>query len=204
MGRVRVRLRERVRLQRKRVQLNKRHARPWKPVWESEIRGWTANYIRENKWRYEYINEIEDLMQDAYLVFLKVIDSYPRVVEAPHFMAIYKTSIRNAFTDKSREYRRKLELIDETADASYYAGEVFIEPIDMASPLRTLLHNGPEELKLFINFLSDDKNLEQLRAPQRETKGQPRLTFDQRISKLLGIEHFPFKRVLKQFLTSSP
>lgn len=203
MGKVRVRLSKGARLKRKRVQLNKRHVRPWKPSWEPEIRGWTLNYIRENKWRYEHINDVEDLVQDAYLVFLKVTDSYPRVVEAPHFMAIYKTSIHNAFTDKSREYRRKLALIDESVDASDYTGEMYVEPIDMTSPLRTLLHNGPEELKLFINFLSDDKNLEQLRAPQREAKGQPRLTFDQRISKLLGIEHFPFKRVLKQFLTSS-
>lgn len=203
MGRKRIRLeRRRVRLERKRIQLNKRVVRPWRPSWENEIRGWTINYIAKNKWRYEAINDFEDLLQDAYLVFLKVAETYPRVVEAPHFMSLYKTSLTNAFTDKAREYGRKVALIDEAVDTATCVETVSVEPDVVSGPLLALLNNGPEELRLFMDFLGDDANLERLREPQREVKGQPRMTFDQRISKLLGVEHFPFRSTLKQLLAS--
>lgn len=189
---------------RARVRLSKRHVRIWKPRWDPEIKGWSFNYIRKNKWRYEHTNDYEDLMQDAYLVFLKVCEAYPRVIDPPHFMSLYKTSLRNALSDKAREYERKLGLIDEGVSfdpldpsSQKSAGEVYGE-----GPLLALLNSGPPELKLLVNLLKDDTSLEELRKPQRAAKGEPRLNFDQRVSKFLGIDSFPFRQTLKQLLSA--
>ena len=185
-----------------RVRLSNR-VQIWKPRWEPEIRGWSFNYIQKNKWRYEHTNDIEDLMQDAYLMFLRVSDSYPRVVDAPHFMALFKTSLRNMLADKAREYERKLHLIDEgvvfdplSQEELTTTGLTFSE-----GPLAALINAGPPELKMFFKFIQDDGHLEELRKPQRASRGEPRMNFDQRLSKLLGIGTFPFRDTLRQMLT---
>jgi len=189
---------------RTRVRLTRRLVNVWKPKWEPEIKGWAFKYIQKNKWRYEHINDIDDLMQDAYLVFLKVADAYPRVVDAPHFMSLYKTSLRNMLTDKAREYERKLGLIDENTAFDPLEPESFRDlGSDMnEGPVFALLRNGPPELRMFLDLINDDEKLSELRKPQRTRRGEPRLNFDQRISKLLGIEYFPFRQQIKQLLAS--
>lgn len=185
----------------KRVRLPKR-IEIWRPRWEPEIRNWSLAYIRKNKWRYEHINDVADLIQDAYVVFLKVSDSYPRCVEPSHFMALYKTSLRNMLFDKSREYERKLNLIDEykclddTSDVPAPQMHGFGE-------LSAMISNGPPEIKMFMSFIQNDDNLVKLREPQRTKRGEPRLNFDQRVARLLGIGKFPFKDTLKQLLSST-
>lgn len=190
-----------------RVRLNRRKAFPWKPTWEPEISGWAFNHIQKNMWRLESINDIEDWMQDAYLVFLKVQETYPRVVEAPHFMALYKTSLRNYLHDKSREYTRKQGIIDEGFDPED-TSEVGDKP-DLTlgvshndGPLMALIANATPELKLLLHFIQDDVNLAELCKPQRARRGEPRLTLDAKLSQLLGISHFPFRNALKRLLST--
>lgn len=191
---------------RERVRLPRRVA-VWKPKWEPEVKGWAFKYIRDNKWRYETINDIDDLMQDAYLVFLKVADAYPRVVEAPHFMALYKTSLSNYLTDKAREYGRKLDLIAEEHvfddPASPTKEDLSLNTAHNEGPFYALIASGPPELQMLLAFMQDEGNLAELQKPQRKRRGQayPRLNFDQRVSKLLGIENFPFKETFKQLLS---
>lgn len=194
---------ERVRLpKRERVRLPKRVV-VWKPKWEPEIRGWTVNYVSKNKWCYEHTNDFEDLMQDAFLVFLKVCESYPRCVEAPHFMALYKTALRNTFFDKSRYLERKRGLIDESvAVDEFQEGQFTSLGTDYnEGPLWTLITSAPKEVRMFFSFFQDEEKLTELQKPQREKKGEPRLTFDQRVSKLLGVETFPFRSTLREMLT---
>lgn len=209
-GRKRVRLRARTRvrlctrkrvrlLSRNRVKLNKKTVDVWSPKWDYPLEGWTYKFIQENKWRLEHTNDVEDLMQDAYLIFERVRETYPFVTQPQHFMSLYKTSFRNYVHDKSRELTRKKALIDEDVhpDLPYIK-----EQFDLALPSvfdMLLMENSsacPEELKLFFKFIREDKNLELWREPQRETRGEPRLTFDQRISRLLGIDDFPFRQAL--------
>lgn len=187
-----------------RVRLPKR-IEVWKPKWDPEIKGWTIKYVVKNKWRYEYVNDIEDLMQDAYLVYIKVCDSYPRVVDAPHFMALYKTSLRNMLHDKSREYGRKLSIIDEqlSPDDSECSDSICAgHTTTNYGTVGAILASGPPELRLFLQFIQNDKNLEELRKPQRTKRGEPRKNFDQRIASMLGIQCFPFKETMKQLLTT--
>lgn len=184
-------------MKKERVRLSKKTVTVWRPQW-SEVRGFARNYIRDNKWRYESINDMDDLMQDAYLVFLKVSDSYPRVVEPKLFMSLYKTSLIYFLTDKAREYRRKCDLIQENQDVSTLHEKV---PDYSEGPMYALLNAGPPELKMFVALLKDDDKIAKLRTPQREGRGQPRMNFDQRVSKLLGISYFPFRDTIKSILS---
>jgi DNA-directed RNA polymerase specialized sigma24 family protein len=187
---------------RQRVRLPQR-VRPWTPSWEPEIKGWAYNHIAKNKWRLEYINDFEDLLQDAYLVFLKVCDTYPRVVEPAHFMALYKTSLRNFLHDKSREYTRKRDLIDEEFNEEVVGDtkpDIALGTTHNDGPFLAMIGAASPELKMLLSFIEDDNNLARLREPQRQQRGQPRMTLNQRLSSLLGIEYFPFKETLKQLV----
>lgn len=184
---------------RKRVRLNARVEDLWEPKWDDEIRGWTRKFIRQNYWRTETINDVNDLMQDAYIVFMKVRDSYPCVVEAPLFMRLYQTALWRTFMDKGRKLKN--DILAER----YLKQELECDALSLRSynegPMMAMLADGPPELRMLMEFIKDDSNLEKLREPQRKRVNyEPRLNLDQKLSKLLGIPPFPFKRMVKAWL----
>src|SRR5690606_11351497 len=175
----------------------------WRPRWEPEIKFWSLAYIRKNKWRYEYTHDVDDLIQDAYVVFMKVAEAYPRCVQPGHFMALYKTSLRNMLWDKSREYERKLHLIDEHMEVDFaQTGDCDTpDPLSNLGEVAALIASGPPEIRMFMSFIQNDENLLKLREPQRSKRGEPRLNFDQRVAKMLGIEKYPFRDTIRQLLS---
>ncbi len=73
------------------------------PEWEGVVEGWTVNYLHQNLWRVPRYMEFEDLKSDAYVRFLDCRDRYPNVIDAPHFMSLYKVSVVNHITDLSNK-----------------------------------------------------------------------------------------------------
>lgn len=134
---------------------NKRR-RVYIPTFEGAIEGWLHNFLTKNLWRVERTKDRDDCMQEAYCVFLRVAEAYPHVDDAPHFMALFKTSWERAFHDFS------------TADTMVRAGELrsdgsakIDEPVgDMCNEgeLRVMLRQAPSEVKMVLNLM--------LRAPQ--------------------------------------
>lgn len=76
------------------------------------VRGWIFKTARENMWRVSSHIELSDLMQDGYLIWLKVCRRYPSVTEQKHRMALFKTSFTNHIHDLSKK-RSRLELVRE-------------------------------------------------------------------------------------------
>jgi DNA-directed RNA polymerase specialized sigma24 family protein len=85
------------------------------PQW-SDVQAWAIKTIHQNKWRCDRILEPEDLLSEAYLVFAKVAERYPRVVEHKHFFSLFKTALRNYLHDQARYMKRKRMAIEDTAD----------------------------------------------------------------------------------------
>jgi hypothetical protein len=67
----------------------------YSPTWEGPIEGWTVNYLKNQAWRTEPEMDLDDLVQEAFLIFDKCAGAYPRVTSPSHFMSLYKTSIIN-------------------------------------------------------------------------------------------------------------
>lgn len=185
-----------------RVRLPKR-VDVWKPRWEPEIKNWSKAYIAKNKWRCESINGVDDLLQDAYVVFLKVSEAYPRCVEPARFMALYKTSFRNMIFDKSRELERRFYVIDDFEEVNPIKEDRVVDPMSDMGSVAALISQGPPEIRMFMSFIMQDDNLVKLREPQRLHRGEPRMNFDQRVAHLLGIQKFPFRDTLRQLLSTT-
>lgn len=129
------------------------------PTWEGEVEGWTVNHLTANLWRVQRTKDRDDCMQEAYCVFMRVVEKYPDV-EAPHFMALYKTAWTRAFHDFATEDsalrgREVLHSQMERDDAKPMEamGETHNE-----GELRVLLRQAPREVRMVLNLL--------LRAPQ--------------------------------------
>lgn len=118
------------------------------PQWEGQIKRYATGYIREHMWRCRQYGsdegeKFQDLLQEAWIIFDRISYTYPRVVDPPHFLALFKTALRNYFHDHSR-YTQKH--IDETpCDVSVICAD-HVGEVTNEGYLRSLLANAPQEL----------------------------------------------------------
>ncbi len=121
----------------------------WSPCWEGPTKEWTIGFIRKNRWRCDRIHTEDDLVQDAYLLYLKIEAYYPRVMTQGAFMALYRTAFGNIIHDHSRYMRRKRE---QHQDTSVDAGEITGRIGDLANEgyLSLLIETAPQELQLAL------------------------------------------------------
>lgn len=105
-------------------------------------------------WRCDRIHEFDDLMQDCFLIFHKICDKYPRVVEERHLFSLYRRAVVNQFHDRALYMKRKRVLHQDTsADVS----DVFIGRIGEmtnAGYAAALLAEAPEDLKIALRLLT--------------------------------------------------
>jgi hypothetical protein len=155
----------------------------WEPVWEDTFSSWAISTIRKQRWRCDIIEDEEDLLQDAHLLFLKLAARYPRVIEARHFMALFKTALNNHIHDKSRYLQRKhachVELPMDTSELCIgHIGDT-----TNAGYMAALLAEAPEELKLALALLTEEPHrLEALITPK-----EPRENLNMKLRRILGL-----------------
>jgi len=75
----------------------------WTPRWEGEIAGYAHKQITKHLWRLTPYYEHADAMQEAWLVYRKLTERYPDVIEPAHFMALFATSLSRHLINMSRK-----------------------------------------------------------------------------------------------------
>lgn len=65
------------------------------PTWKGEIEGYARKFTAKEEWRTLPRYDRDDLMQELYVVFMKLEEAYPEVRTPSHFMALFKVSARN-------------------------------------------------------------------------------------------------------------
>ncbi len=127
------------------------------PQWEGAIQGYAINYIERNGWTVKGPGYDEhDLLQEAWVVFDKVEKAYPAVVDPPHFMALFKTALRNHFINLAKKKMREpvpLTLStnpsDEEASGIELEGPSFLNRVDEAF----FREDAPEPVRRLIRRL---------------------------------------------------
>lgn len=187
------------RLQR-RVKLTRRYRTKldFTPTWDKKFSGWAANFIRKNQWRCDGIHEFDDLMQDAYLCFLKVCERYPRVVNPRQFMTLFQTTLRNKLHDHARYMKRKREAYDVVPiDVS----ECVTQPGESTNSgyVSALLARAPITVKRAIDLVvQEPEALEEVPPPP--FKGY-RENLNTRVARILRVDQsFRFESELRSLL----
>lgn len=137
---------------------------PYVPEFKGPIEGWVVNFLTKNLWRVSRTMDRDDCMQEAQLVFLRVKRTYPNVTDAPHFMALFKTSWTRRFDDlscedsdiRSSELHYEHQADDQDGDAR--AAVEFVGDVQNEGELRVMLRQAPREVTMVLNLL--------LKAPQ--------------------------------------
>lgn len=130
------------------------------PEFKGPIEGWVVNHLRTNYWKVGRTMAREDVLQEAYLVFLRCKQKYPKMDTPQHFMSLFKTSWSRQFinfANADTESRVLTEMpIIRTEDGDVeldVAGER-----DNDGYLSVLLSQAPAEVLLVLNLF--------LQAPQ--------------------------------------
>lgn len=146
---------------------------------------WTAKQVKANLWRFDRVNEHEDIMQDARILFCKLERKYRAVGNPAHLFALYKTSLSRMFIDKSRKKRDSI-----SEHVCCIEDEVF----SLASndpnlgTLAIILDEMPEELKTVLRHL---------------TTGRVRLKLNKSTKKVRHRENLNMRLIRRFSLTST-
>lgn len=169
----------------------------WSPIWDGAVKNWAAKHIRENQWRCDSIHGFDDLMQDAYLWFVKICDRYPRVSDPRHFMSLYKTTLRNKLHDHARYVQRK-RVVHEDTDSDI--SECFAERVGELTNggfLSALLARAPEQVKRALTLVTQNPAV--LNIDPHKFR---RENLSMRVSRVLGLPNFRLDVELKQLLAA--
>lgn len=170
----------------------------WQAFWTPEIEKWTIAKIRENKWRFDAAEDVDDLLQDARILFLKIQTRYTQVTEAPHLFALFRTSLMRQFIDKSRLKQRSV--IDQTLIAEEVAEEKMLHSTMPNLGLsRIILNEMPDELKLVLGVLTTGRVRLKLDRPSRVLRR--RETANMRVKRRLSLLTANPVGELKAYLT---
>jgi hypothetical protein len=166
------------------------------PQWTGSIEGYAKNYCVKNLWKFLPIGyDLEDLMQESYVVFLKCQLRYKAVDTPQHFMSLFKTALHNYMFDLSKPFFAESQhLVRSTEDfdlISFSSVEeeatlmlmVAQAPIEVKQVLN-LLFKAPEELLDLIGF-SDNKRGRSLVSCNRKLCAL--LGYDPRCVDLVGL-----------------
>jgi hypothetical protein len=134
----------------------------YKPEWKGPMEGWVVNFLKTQMWRVAGTMEHADVMQEAYLVFLRCKKAYPKLDTARHFMALYKTAWQRQFTDFANADTAS-RVITEMPRIRIDDDFVEYEPMgeaDNEGYLAILLSEAPREVLMVMNlFLSAPQEL---------------------------------------------
>lgn len=127
---------------------------PWMPVWPGPIEKWSRKFANTNSWRCDWLHTVDDLLQDAYVIFRHVVDVYPEVHEPARFMALYKRAVWNKMHDRALYQKRKrLVHVQTPADVSEW-GIGRISDLSNTGYLQVLLAEAPPELQLALGVIA--------------------------------------------------
>jgi hypothetical protein len=149
--------------------------------------GWTIQQIRSARWALpRYLGE-EDLLGEAFVVFLSVKKRLGSEASQAALMAYYKTCFKNVLAGlRTANSTEALPYIDTDGEEVSFPDQPAEECI--VGSLGWAVFKPPAEVFAVLKLLATDDGRELLRSPRRRTKKGARETNSQFYSRILGSE----------------
>ena len=126
----------------------------FEPSYVGPIQGWTVNFCHANLWRVASTQEWDDLMQESFLVYLRVKNRYTEIETPQHFMALYKRAWIHHFTDLAYKDSHQRHVVSENSltpegeESSFEA----IGELHHDGDLAIMLKQAPNEILMVLNL----------------------------------------------------
>jgi DNA-directed RNA polymerase specialized sigma24 family protein len=136
------------------------------PVWEGPIEQYAMKFALKSVWRVQPDADLDDIMQEARILFLRCSERYWPEVETPqHFMALFKMSLMNKVINmanaRTRSSRTRMGSITEQTPGTY-------EGYDRVEVNDLIASKKPEAIERLIRQLVKAKMKQR---PIRKGKG---------------------------------
>lgn len=128
------------------------------PVFKGPIEGYVVNHLRANYWRVSALLEYEDVLQEAWVVFLSLVRRYSEIDTPQHFMSLFKTSWRNHFNDLATATTRSRSIPVyqyEDGEDQDFIGQI-VGDLNTMGVLPVLVNEAPPLVRTVISFLVSD------------------------------------------------
>jgi len=158
------------------------------PKFKGVLEGWATNYIVKHIWRVQPEHDMDDLLQDAYCIFLTCRDKYPAVTEEAHFFSLFKRSLFNhiAHLSNMRTLRAEIQpdfFAQEGEPQSDGLANIQDTGLDVTEfELRVIIADAPEPYRTMMTKIMDEGLVEHTRV------GQIRETTNQLLERLAGVK----------------
>lgn len=170
------------------------------PEFKGPIEGYVVNFMNKNYFKVARTLERSDVMQEAYVVFMRVASTYPEVEAPQHFMALFKTSWYNHFTNLANADTASRIMVQPVSYTTDEGGEIatdYAGDLDNDGYLSVMVSQAPSEVTQVLNlFLSAPQELLDLALGAWKGRDRRcRTGGSKRICQMLGIT--PERDVLK-------
>jgi hypothetical protein len=155
------------------------------------IEGYVVNYIKRHGWKVESTQTRDDLLQEAYLVYMKIGRKYPDLKDPPHFMALFKTAWSRRFTELANEDTAS-RVLTQLVTRNEEGEEAVLDPVgdaDNDGALAVMIRQAPREVTAVLNlFLSAPQEIMELAlAAWTGPDKRKRAGGSERINRMLGL-----------------
>jgi hypothetical protein len=164
------------------------------PEFKGPIEGYVVNYLSANYWRVKNNMEYEDMMQEAQVVYLRLVRKYPDIDTPQHFMALFKTSWGNHFVDFTNKetnaralmYENQFQDVEDTM--SNFMSSIMGDSNNNGY-LLILIKEAPAEVRQVLSlFLNAPSEILDLASKAWKDGGRNQDYGNNMLCKLLGIE----------------
>lgn len=179
---------------------------------EESVVGWLYKTAWENHWRVASWYDIDDMVQDGYLHYVRLRQKYPDVKKPAHLMGMFKRFYLNHLHDLSKQRTRapsellECDLLAAASNRGEVGAALLWEALcgcDSDTPMWELLSSAPTTVQQVLRLFADDKMLKKLRAPYRRRK-TGRETTNERLCRLTGYDpkQVDLPALLRQYAAS--
>lgn len=158
-------------------------------------RGWLFRTATKNYWRIARWYDLDDLIQDGYVCYCKVLQRYPDATDAPHRMALFKRTYMNWITDLAN---KRTKSVQETLDCdAQSAADLDGPPMSFLAgvpcpqsgmvELDALMASAPEVVRRALALFTTEEGRRAMRAAYRLRADGTRETMNDRVCRLLGL-----------------
>lgn len=153
------------------------------------IEGYVVNYLAANFWRVQASMTRPDCMQEAQLVFLRCKRNYEHDVDNPaHFMALFKRSWSNHFTDLAEKDTAQRQCGQLPQDMEEPTGPEPVGELENAGYLRVMVAQAPREVAMVLNlFISAPSELLELAMAAWRQRGHLEAGGNKHVARMLGL-----------------
>lgn len=136
---------------------------------DAAARAWLSKTARKNLWRVVPFYEYDDLLQDGYLHYCRIVQKYPNATDPPHIMRLFQITYLNHLHNLARARTRdgwllQTDLFDDATSAPDDLWDMLIPPEEPDVEFNLRLKDAPEPVRQFFSTAFTEKGLRRWRA----------------------------------------